>query len=44
MNIHELKIFRNLSESLHFGKTSRICNITPSALTRMVQRIESDLD
>ncbi|MBF0378701.1 MAG: LysR family transcriptional regulator [Desulfamplus sp.] len=44
MDIRELKLFRHLSESLHFGKTSRICNITPSALTRMVQRIESDLD
>ncbi len=44
MNIRELKLFRHLSKSLHFGKTSRACNITPSALTRMVQRIESDLD
>ncbi|MBF0302016.1 MAG: LysR family transcriptional regulator [Desulfamplus sp.] len=43
MNIHELKLFRHLSDSLHFGKTSRACNITPSALTRMVQRIESEL-
>lgn len=43
MNIRELRLFRHLSESLHFGKTSRACNITPSALTRMVQRLESDL-
>jgi len=44
MNIRELKFLRHLSESLHFGKTSRACNITPSALTRMVQRLESDLE
>lgn len=44
MNIRELQLFRHLSESLHFGKTSRACNITPSALTRMVQRLESDLE
>lgn len=44
MNIHELKLFRHLCSSLHFGKTSRACNITPSALTRMVQRLEGELD
>ncbi|MBF0469438.1 MAG: LysR family transcriptional regulator [Desulfamplus sp.] len=44
MNIRELKLYMHLSESLHFGKTSRACNITPSALTRMVQRLESDLE
>ncbi|MBF0259629.1 MAG: LysR family transcriptional regulator [Desulfamplus sp.] len=44
MNIRELKLFRHLSDSLHFGRTSRACNITPSALTRMVQRLENDLE
>ncbi len=40
MNIEELKIFRHLANSLHFGKTSRACNMTPSTLTRMIQRME----
>lgn len=43
MDIHELKIFRHLARSLHFGKTSQACNITPSGLTRTVQRLESEL-
>jgi len=43
MDIRELKIFRNLVQSLHFGKTSRACNMAPSALTRMIQRIEHNV-
>lgn len=43
MDIHQLKLFRHLTGTLHFGKTSRACNITPSALTRMIQRLESDV-
>lgn len=43
MDIHELKIFRHLARSLHFGKTSQACNITPSGLTRTVQRLENEL-
>lgn len=43
MNINEMKLFRHLSNTLHFGKTSRECHITPSGLTRTIQRIESEL-
>ena len=43
MDIHRLKIFKHLTGTLHFGKTSRACHITPSALTRMIQRIEEDV-
>lgn len=43
MNIRELKLFRHLTTTLHFGKTSRECNITPSGLTRTVQRLESEI-
>jgi LysR family positive regulator for ilvC len=43
MDIQELKIFRHLARSLHFGKTSQACNITPSGLTRTVQRLETEL-
>ena len=40
MDIRELQTFRHLANSLHFTKTSRACNMTPSTLTRMIQRIE----
>ncbi|CAG35454.1 HTH-type transcriptional activator IlvY [Desulfotalea psychrophila] len=43
MNIRELKLFRHLSHSLHFGKTSRECHITPSGLTRTIQRLEGEI-
>lgn len=43
MNTRELKLFRHLSTTLHFGKTSRECNITPSGLTRTIQRLENEL-
>ncbi len=43
MNIRELIIFRHLAKSLHFGRTSRACNLTPSALTRSIQRLEDQL-
>jgi LysR family transcriptional regulator, positive regulator for ilvC len=40
MEIRELHLFRHLATTLHFGRTSQACNITPSALTRAVQRLE----
>jgi len=43
MDMEELKLFRYLAESLHFGKTSRACHVTPSALTRTIQRIEVEV-
>ena len=43
MDIRALKIFSHLAHSLHFGRTSRACNLTPSALTRTIQRIEEEL-
>ncbi len=42
MNLHELELFLNLSRSLHFGKTSRDCHISPSALSRVIQRLEEE--
>ncbi len=44
MNIRELNLFVNLASSLHFGQTSRACNITPSGLTRAIQRLEQELE
>ena len=43
MDIQNLKIFRHLAGTLHFARTSQACYITPSALTRMIQRLEADL-
>ena len=43
MDIQELKIFKHLARTLHFGKTSQACNITPSGLTRTVQRLEAEI-
>ena len=43
MDIQELKIFKHLARTLHFGKTSQACNITPSGLTRTVQRLENEI-
>jgi LysR family positive regulator for ilvC len=42
MNIRELELFKHLAGSLHFGRTSLECNITPSALTRTIQRLEGE--
>ncbi len=43
MDLRNLKLFRHLSGTLHFARTSKACYITPSALTRVIQRIETDL-
>jgi LysR family positive regulator for ilvC len=43
MYIRELKLFKHLARSLHFGRTSQACNISPSGLTRSIQRLENEL-
>jgi len=43
MDIHALQTFIRTAELLHFGKASRACNLSPSALSRTIQRLESDL-
>lgn len=43
MNIPELNNFLTLADSLHFGKASRACNLSPSALTRSIQRLEEEV-
>jgi len=43
MNIRDLRLFRHLSGTLHFGQSSRACHVTPSALTRIIQRLEEEL-
>ena len=43
MNIRELNLFLHLAGTLHFGQTSRACNITRSGLTRTIQRLENEI-
>ncbi|WP_150468439.1 HTH-type transcriptional activator IlvY [Francisella sp. SYW-9] len=40
----ELNAFKVLAETLHFGRASKKCFMTPSALTRLIQRIEQEMD
>ena len=42
MDLHELRLFLHLSSSLHFGKTSQACHLSPSALSRTIQRLEDE--
>jgi LysR family transcriptional regulator, positive regulator for ilvC len=44
MDIRELEIFLTTAELLHFGKASQACNLSPSALTRTIQRMEETLE
>lgn len=43
MDIRELEIFIAVAEQLHFGRASQVCNLSPSALTRTIQRLEEQL-
>jgi len=43
MDIRELKIFLTTAELLNFGRASQVCNLSPSALTRTIQRLEEQL-
>jgi LysR family positive regulator for ilvC len=43
MDRYTLRLFLHLSESLHFGRTGQECNISPSALSRQIQRLEDEV-
>ena len=43
LNYDSLRLFLHLSRTLHFGRTSRECHISPSALSRAVQRLEEEV-
>lgn len=43
MHYDELRLFLHLSRSLHFGRTSRECHVSPSALSRTIQRLETEV-
>ncbi len=44
MDLAALRLFRHLARTLHFGRTSRECHVSPSALSRTIQRLEEELD
>ena len=43
MELYTLKLFISLADTLHFGRTSRACHISPSALSRQIQRLEAEV-
>lgn len=43
MDFDSLRLFLHLSRSLHFGRTSHECHISPSALSRAIQRLEKSV-
>ena len=42
MDLDALRLFVHLSRSLHFGRTSKECHVSPSALSRSIQRLEEE--
>ncbi|MDE5899589.1 MAG: LysR family transcriptional regulator [Treponemataceae bacterium] len=42
MNFYELKAFAALSEQLHFAKAAAQLNMSPSALSRIISRLEEE--
>ncbi len=44
MQLQDLKLYKHLAGSLHFAATSRACNISPSALSRTIKRLEEESD
>lgn len=43
MDIRSLTLFQHLATSLHFGKTAAACHLSPSTLSRSIQRLEEQL-
>jgi LysR family transcriptional regulator, positive regulator for ilvC len=43
LDYQALRLFLHLSRTLHFGRTSRECHISASALSRAVQRLEGEV-
>lgn len=43
MDLRDLKTFLHLAESRHFGRSARAMHVSPSTLSRQIQRLEDDL-
>ena len=44
MNFYELEAYIELAKQLHFGKTASKLNMSPSALSRIISRLEDEYD
>ncbi len=43
MDIRDLKLFLHLAESRHFGRSAKAMHVSPSTLSRQIQRLEDDI-
>ena len=43
MDIKSLEMFQHLAQSLHFGKTAQAFHVSPSTLSRTIQRLEDEI-
>ncbi|WP_210395796.1 HTH-type transcriptional activator IlvY [Motiliproteus sediminis] len=43
MDIRPLKQFLSLADSLHFGRASELCHVSPSTLSRAIKQLEQEL-
>lgn len=44
MDLRDLKLFLHLAESCHFGHTAKANYVSPSTLSRQIQRLEDELN
>ena len=40
MEIRSYQVYLQLAQALHFGRTATLCNLSPSAVSRLIQRLE----
>jgi len=43
MDTRSLRLFLNLTETLHFGRSSEACHVSPSTLSRAIKQLEDSL-
>ena len=43
MDLRDLKLFLHLADSRHFGRTAQAVHVSPSTLSRQIQRLEDEL-
>ncbi|MFT6635604.1 HTH-type transcriptional activator IlvY [Alcanivorax sp.] len=43
MDTKPLRLFLTLADTLHFGRTSSMCHVSPSTLSRTIQQLEDEL-
>ncbi len=43
MDLRDLKLFLHLADTCHFGQTASMMHVSPSTLSRQIQRLESDI-